>query len=102
LYAAKARQIHAQTHFNGSIPHLFSSSTFSETESLRISGTGFLSAACPSCHPTNSVKALKKTQSTDPSQWPGLILSSSTTGFPIAPFMPACQITIILTWYTQL
>jgi len=27
-----------------------------------------------------TVKALKETQGTDPSQWPGLILSSSTTG----------------------
>ena len=31
-----------------------------------------LSAGCPSCHPTNSVKPLKRTQSTDPNQWPGL------------------------------
>ena len=30
-------------------------------------------------HPTSSVKALKETQSTGPNQWPGLILSSSTT-----------------------
>jgi len=35
-----------------------------------ISGTGFLCARCPSCHPTISVKALKETQSTNPSQWP--------------------------------
>jgi len=34
---------------------------------------------CRSCHSTISVKALKRTQSTDPNQWPGLILSSSTT-----------------------
>jgi len=44
------------------------------------SPTYFLHARCPSCHPTNSVKALQETQSTDPNQWPGLILSSSTTG----------------------
>jgi len=30
--------------------------------------------------PTNSVKALKETGSTLPNQWPGFILSSSTTG----------------------
>jgi len=30
-----------------------------------------------SCHPTNRVKALKETQSTDSSQWPGFILSLS-------------------------
>jgi len=35
-------------------------------------------AGCPSRHPTNSVKALKETQSSDPNQWPGLIL-----GLPI-------------------
>jgi len=29
---------------------------------------------------TNNVKALKETEGTDPDQWPGLILSSSTTG----------------------
>ena len=29
---------------------------------------------------TNSVKALEETQSTDPNQWPGFNLSSSTTG----------------------
>jgi len=34
------------------------------------------------CNPTTSVKALKGTQSTNPNQWPGLILSSSTTGLP--------------------
>jgi len=48
-------------------------------ESLRISGMGFLWVGYPSCHPTNSVKTLKGTQSTDPNHWPGLILSSSTT-----------------------
>jgi len=32
-----------------------------------------------SFHPTISVKALKGTQSTNPIQWPGLILSSSST-----------------------
>jgi len=37
-------------------------------------------AACPSSHQTTSIKALKETQSTNPNQWPGLILSSSTTG----------------------
>jgi len=40
---------------------------------------GFV-AGCPSRHPTNSVKALKETQSTNPNQWPGIILSSATTG----------------------
>jgi len=41
---------------------------------------GFLHARCPSCHPTRSVRALKGTQNTNPNQWPGLILTSSTTG----------------------
>jgi len=37
-------------------------------------------AACPSCHPTNSVKAQKETQSTNSNQLPEPILSISTTG----------------------
>ena len=40
----------------------------------------FLHATYPSCHPTNSVKTLKVTQSTKPNQWPDLVLSSSITG----------------------
>jgi len=40
----------------------------------------FLWARRPSCDPTISTKALKETQSTNCHQWPGLILSSSTTG----------------------
>jgi len=43
---------------------------------LRISGTMFLRAGCPLCHPTTSVKALKGTQSTNINQWPVLVLSS--------------------------
>jgi len=33
----------------------------------------------PTCHPIISVKVLKETQSTNPNQWPGLILSLFTT-----------------------
>jgi len=40
----------------------------------------FLRVRCPSCHPTNSVKALKETQSSDPNQRLGVILSSTSTG----------------------
>jgi len=36
---------------------------------------------CPSCDSTNNVKAQKEIQSTDPNQWPGLILSSPTIIF---------------------
>ena len=50
-------------------------------QNLWISRTGVLWARCPSCHPTVSVKALQGTQNTNPNQWPGLILSSSTTRF---------------------
>jgi len=39
----------------------------------------FLWAGCPFCHPTFSLKALRGTKSTNPNQWPGLKLSSSTT-----------------------
>jgi len=49
------------------------------TESLGINGTGFLQTRCASCRPTNNVKALKETH-TNSNQWPGLVLSSSTTG----------------------
>ena len=52
----------------------FSSSTRSIIEHLKKYFTGqmlFLSS--------DSVKALKAAQSIDPNQWPGLILSSSTT-----------------------
>jgi len=46
-------------------------------------------------HSTNSVEALKKTQSIDPKQWPGLIFSSSTTRRlmeeAFASFRPALQ-----------
>ena len=38
------------------------------------SSTGFLWVGGSSCHPTNSIKALKETQSTDTNQWPDLIL----------------------------
>jgi len=38
----------------------------------------FLQAGCPSCYLTNSAKALKKTQNTDPKKWLGLICSSFT------------------------
>jgi len=57
------------------VRHRFSSSTGSGTESLQISGT-----ILPVTQPLNNVKALKETQSTDPNQWPGLTLFSSTTG----------------------
>jgi len=33
-----------------------------KTELLRITGSGFLQASCPSCHPTNSIKAPTATQ----------------------------------------
>jgi len=49
-------------------PVKFSSSTCSGKEALEKRGRGFLWARCPSCHPTNSVKALKETQSTDHNQ----------------------------------
>jgi len=40
--------------------------------------SSFLQAGCPSCYLTNSAKALKKTQNTDPKKWLGLICSSFT------------------------
>ena len=49
---------------------LRSSSICSGTALLGISGTDFLWAECPSCHSAISVRALKRTQSTNPNQWP--------------------------------
>ena len=53
-------------HFNdrlprelGLVPHRFSAPRCSGTESLWTSGRGILQAGFPSCHPTNSVKALR-------------------------------------------
>ena len=40
----------------------------------------FLWSGCPLCHPTISVKALMAMKSANNSHWPGLILSSSTSG----------------------
>jgi len=66
--AAFAPQLH-------SVTALWPVLIFGPTEGRRLSWPG-----CLACHPTISVKALKGTQSTDPNQWPGLNLSSSTTG----------------------
>jgi len=61
-------------------------------EDMWISGMWFLQGTCPSCHPTMSVKALKGTQSTNPNQWPGLILSSFTAGVPIEGALLLCRL----------
>jgi len=55
--------------------------------------TQFLRAKRPSCNPTNSVKALKGTQSTDSSQWSGIILIHYQTpdGRGVAAFILALQ-----------
>jgi len=50
------------------VPSQFSS-TRSREELLRTSGTGFPGTGCPSCHPTESVKSPKETQSTGSNQW---------------------------------
>lgn len=51
----------------------------------------FLRALCPSCHPTNIVKALKETQSTDPTSGFAFCIALSLTsdGRGVAPFTPA-------------
>ena len=75
------------------IPPLGFSATCSGREPLRISGWGCLWSGCPAYHPTMSVKALKGTQSNDRSSWPGLILSSSTTGLLVeGEFLLSCQL----------
>jgi len=55
----------------------------STMEPLGLVERGILLVQCPSRHPTISVDALNGTQSINPYQWPGLILSSSTTGLLI-------------------
>jgi len=73
----------------GSIPSIFSSS-YCWREPFRITDTQFYRSD-PSCHLSNNVVALKETQRTDPNQWPGLILSSSTAALReicIGLFMP--------------
>jgi len=62
---------------------------------LWTSGTDYLQARCPSCHPTNSVKAMEKV-STDPNQWPWwphpfFIYHQIPEGRGTAPFTPALQ-----------
>jgi len=49
-------------------------------ERLQINGMEFLRAGYSFCPLAISVEALKGTQSTDRNQWPGLILSLSSTG----------------------
>jgi len=59
----------------------FFSCTCSGSKPPGISGTGCLWSRCPSCRPTNSIKALKETQNIDSNLGkllPGLILSLST------------------------
>ena len=56
--------------------HGSSSYAYSGRQPLRVNGTGFLWAGCPSCHPAIGVKALKGTQSSNRNLWPGFILCS--------------------------
>jgi len=49
------------------------------TECVEITGTGSYRSLCPSGHPTNSVSAVKETQSTEFNQRTGFLLSSTTT-----------------------
>jgi len=75
--------------------HLFWKRTFGE-KWHRL----FIQAGRPSCHPTNSVKALKETQSTGPNQWPGLILSSfSTRLLTQGALLPLCWLSDASTYH---
>jgi len=67
---------------------------FYHLDVLSVTQTDFLPCRCPTCHSTNILKALKRTQGTDVSQWPSLILLSShqtPDGRLIGPFMVALQ-----------
>ena len=85
------------------------SSTCSGRERLKLGGTEFSHARCPSCHPTIvskhyyyihltvfQVQALMGTQSTEPSQWSSLVLPSfihncTSDRRDVAPFTRALQ-----------
>ena len=70
-------------------------SSFSTCSRRKPLGTAewYLWAGCPSCHLSISVKALKRTQSTNPNQWPRLILSSSTAGLLTEEaLLPLCRL----------
>ena len=74
------------------VPPQFFSSTCCGKKPLWIrGGTGFPWTGCPSCLPANSVEAPKETKSNDADHWPGLVVSSLTTGRGTGPFIPALQ-----------
>jgi len=50
-------------------------------------------AWCPSCHPISSDRALEEMQSTDPTHWPNLILSSSNNRLLMEqPLLAVCRL----------
>jgi len=68
---------HHHVHFNGRFPDLPASASspslfFLHSPWKRTFRGKWPGAGYPSCHPTNSVKALRETQSTDHNTWPGL------------------------------
>ena len=68
-----------------------SSSICSGRQPQELVKRGFIQDGYTSCQPTISVKALNGTQSTDLNQWPGLILSLSTTWTPHGrALLPVC------------
>jgi len=60
-----------------------------------ISGTGFFTTQMSFHHPTNGVEALKETQGTYLSEWPWLILSSSTIGLLTDGILVLCSGSVI-------
>ena len=84
-----------------------SSSICPRRQSLGISGTGF-TGHVTFLSPSQLYKTMMETQSTDPNQWPGLIISSSTTGLlkeevllPLRWFSNASTSTIISITHIQ-
>jgi len=70
----------------------FFSPTCFRRKPLRLSGTVILRPGCPSCQPTNSVKALKETKHQPQPSW-APIFSSSINGLVMeGPFQPLFQL----------
>jgi len=63
--------------------------------------TRFLQARCPTYHPTNSIKALRETQSSDADHWPNHIHSTFTTGRHIRSALLLCGVTTHLMSISQ-
>ena len=78
------------SHFpRGPFTSWFSLTTFLE-ENFRVTGTSSLHNGCPSCDQTNSIKAVKETQKTEPILWKSP--SSLTVSSPLDSWWKGCHL----------